>query len=191
MNIRESGMPVQERWEAFFNPLTVLSELGIDNNCRKIIDFGCGYGTFAIPAAQISHGIVYAIDIDDEFIAECMRRVEENGLKTVKCIQRDFVLEGVGLPANEADYAMLFNILHAEDPIAILKEAYRVLLPLGKVGIIHWNYDASTPRGPSMKIRPRPEQCQEWIKLAGFNLIKPHINIPPYHYGIVGQKPQN
>jgi len=62
MNIRESGMPVQERWEAFFNPLTVLSELGIDNNCRKIIDFGCGYGTFAIPAAQISHGIVYAID---------------------------------------------------------------------------------------------------------------------------------
>lgn len=179
-----------ERWEAFFNPLTVLSELGIDNKCRKIIDFGCGYGTFAIPAAQISHGIVYAIDIDDEFIAECMRRVKENGLKTVKCMQRDFVLEGVGLPANEANYAMLFNILHAEDPIAILKEAYRVLLPLGKVGIIHWNYDTSTPRGPSMKIRPRPEQCQEWIKLAGFNLIKPHINIPPYHYGIVGQKPQ-
>ena len=119
-----------------------------------------------------------------------MRRVEENGLKSVKCIRRDFVLEGTGLPADEADYAMLFNILHAEDPIAILKEAYRILCPLGKVGIIHWNYDASTPRGPSMKIRPRPEQCQEWIKLTGFNLIKPLINIPPYHYGIVGQKPQ-
>jgi ubiquinone/menaquinone biosynthesis C-methylase UbiE len=85
---------------------------------------------------------------------------------------------------------MLFNILHAENPVRILQEAYRVLSPLGKVGVIHWNFDPTTPRGPSMSIRPRPEQCQEWIKLAGFELTKPHINLPPYHYGLVGQKPQ-
>jgi ubiquinone/menaquinone biosynthesis C-methylase UbiE len=191
MSIRESGMPDQERWESFFNPITVLTELGIDSNCRKIIDFGCGFGTFAIPAAQISHGIVYAIDIDAQFIAECKHRAKEKGLRKVKCIQRDFILEGVNLPVNEVNFAMLFNILHAEDPVSILKEAYRVLSPLGKVGIIHWNYDASTPRGPSMEIRPRPEQCLEWMKSAGFVIQKPFINIPPYHYGIVGQKPQN
>jgi len=56
------------------------------------------------------------------------------------------------------------------------------------VGVIHWNYDPSTPRGPSMDIRPRPEQCQEWVQSAGFQLISPIIQLPPYHYGMVGQK---
>ena len=83
---------------------------------------------------------------------------------------------------------MLFNILHTEVPLALLQEAYRILEPMGKVGLIHWNYDPSTPRGPSMDIRPRPEQCQQWMKSAGFDLIKPLVDLPPYHYGILGQK---
>jgi ubiquinone/menaquinone biosynthesis C-methylase UbiE len=52
------------------------------------------------------------------------------------------------------DYAMLFNILHAEQPERLLREARRILAPHGLLGIIHWNYDPSTPRGPSMEIRP-------------------------------------
>ncbi len=28
------------------------------------------------------------------------------------------------------------------------------------------------------------------LKLAMFELVKPYINLPPYHYGIVGQKKQ-
>ena len=191
MNIREGGMPNQEMWESFFSPLATLQEMGLNGDCHKVVDFGCGYGTFSIPAAQITKGTVYAVDIDDGFIAECERKAKEAGLNTVICEQRDFILNGVGLSDNVIDYAILFNILHAENPVSILQEAYRVLLPLGKVGAIHWNYDPTTPRGPSMNIRPRPEQCQEWIKLAGFELVKPYINLPPYHYGIVGQKPQS
>lgn len=30
------------------------------------------------------------------------------------------------------------------------------LLPDGRLGIMHWNHDPATPRGPSMTIRPRP-----------------------------------
>jgi hypothetical protein len=39
-----------------------------------------------------------------------------------------------------------------------------------------------------MEIRPRPEQCQAWIQAAGFRLVQPLIQLPPYHYGMVGQK---
>lgn len=191
MIIRESGMPEQEQWESFFDPTSILLKLGIDQLSTKIVDFGCGYGTFTIPAAEISNGKVYAIDNNDQFIAECDRRSKAKAGINVICIKRDFVLNGVGLPDNEVNYAMLFNILHAEDPVLLLREAYRVLLPLGKVGIIHWNYDASTPRGPSMEIRPRPEQCLGWMITAGFKILEPYINIPPYHYGIVGQKPSD
>ena len=54
---------------------------------------------------------------------------------------------------------MPFNILHLEKPEVLLKEAKRILTKNGKVGIIHWNYGSKTPRGPSMDIRPNPEQC--------------------------------
>jgi hypothetical protein len=106
----------------------------------------------------------------------------------VLAIQRDFLAEGTGLPDRSCEYIMLFNILHADEPLKILSEATRILTAEGKVAVIHWNYDSTTPRGPSMEIRPRPEQCQQWIKTAGFELVKPLIDFPPYHYGILGQK---
>jgi hypothetical protein len=50
---------------------------------------------------------------------------------------------------------------------------------------MHWNYDPSTPRGPPMDIRPRPEQCAAWAECAGFRLEPPgRINFPPYHFGL-------
>jgi hypothetical protein len=60
-----------------------------------------------------------------------------------------------------------------------------VLQSGGILGVIHWNYDPSTPRGPDMSIRPRPEQCLHWAIEAGFRLLPPGIvDLPPYHYGM-------
>jgi hypothetical protein len=54
----------------------------------------------------------------------------------------------------------------------------------GRLGIMHWNYDSRTPRGPSMDIRPRPEQCRDWAERVGFRLaMAEKIDLPPYHYG--------
>jgi hypothetical protein len=89
------------------------------------------------------------------------------------------------------DYAMLFNILHAERPDVLLREARRALKPGGLLAITHWNYDPSTPRGPSMDVRPRPEQCRDWAIQAGFRLLDPGIiDLPPYHYGMALQQPE-
>jgi hypothetical protein len=54
----------------------------------------------------------------------------------------------------------------------------------GRLGIIHWNYDSKTPRGPLMDIRPKPEQCIEWAESVGFSNTVQH-DLKPYHYGIV------
>jgi ubiquinone/menaquinone biosynthesis C-methylase UbiE len=188
MKTRESGMPEEERWKSFFDPDFILNELGLDQNYQNVVDLGCGYGTFSIPAAQQIKGKVYAIDIDPMMVAACQAKVEKVGLSNIICQQRDFIADGTGLPDQSVDFVMLFNILHAENPVDLIKETFRILVPGGKVGVIHWNYDPTTPRGPSMTIRPHPEQCQAWVKGAGFDLLKPLIDLPPYHYGMTGLK---
>jgi ubiquinone/menaquinone biosynthesis C-methylase UbiE len=179
-------MPEEPVWRGFFEPHTILQRLGLTPGCGEILDFGCGYGTFAIPAARITSGIVHALDIEPEMVSITRRKAEEAGLTNLHVQQRDFVADGSGLPEGSIDYAMLFNLLHAEERMSLLREAWRVLKVGGQLAIIHWNYDATTPRGPTMSIRPRPEDCRAWAEQVGFELLPPgQINLPPYHYGFV------
>ncbi|GMW03146.1 MAG: hypothetical protein AMXMBFR84_42810 [Candidatus Hydrogenedentota bacterium] len=188
MKTRESGMPEEETWRSFFDPEAILDTLRLDNHVKKAVDFGCGYGTFALPAARRIQGTLYGLDIESSMLEECGRRAREAGVDNLQLHLRDFVQEGTGIEADSIDYVMLFNILHAEKPLLLLREAWRILRPQGRVGVIHWNYDATTPRGPSMEIRPRPEDCQRWIEEAGFDVEKGVVDLPPYHYGLIGRK---
>lgn len=188
MKARESGMPDEQMWDQFFDPDFILKTLGIQNLTGKIVDLGCGYGTFSIPAAQMNPGMVYALDIENEMIVTTQEKARKAGLKNVHAVQRDFMTFGTGLLDDGCEYVMLFNILHAEDPLKILAEARRILQPGGRVGVIHWNHDATTPRGPSLEIRPKPERCISWLLEAGFRTDGRVMELPPYHYGLVGEK---
>jgi len=188
MKVRDSGMPEEAYWESLFDIGLILSELGIDENINDLAEFGSGYGTFSLPAAKIIKGKLYAFDIDPAMTERLCLRAEEENMSNIKIIERDFVKENTNLQDNSADYAMMFNILHAEDPLRLLKEAQRILKPGGKIGVIHWIHSQSTPRGPSLKIRPRPEQCLEWLDMVGFAPESGIISLPPYHYGITGIK---
>jgi SAM-dependent methyltransferase len=189
MKTRESGMPDEATWVGFFDPPAVLARLGLTNACRDVVEFGCGYGTFTIPAARIVRGTVHAFDIEAEMVEHTVRKAESAGLSNVRVEQKDFMVDGTGLPDASTDYVMLFNILHCEQPHLLLGEARRLLVSGGLLGIIHWNYDPTTPRGPSMGIRPRPEQCRLWAEEVGLRLQGPPLlDLPPYHYGIVYRK---
>jgi ubiquinone/menaquinone biosynthesis C-methylase UbiE len=188
MKIRESGMPEEKYWENFFDVKNIFSRLQLDNQIYDAIEFGSGYGTFTIPAAKIIKGKIHAYDIDEAMISRLCQRVNEENLSNIIIHKNDFVKERTMLENNSIDYAMLFNILHAENPVELLNEAFRILKPEGRIGIIHWIYSSETPRGPSIDIRPKPEQCIEWLKTAGFKLNSGVISLPPYHYGLVGIK---
>lgn len=184
MKVRESGMPEKDMWEGFFDPAKVLRIMKFDESIADVVEFGCGYGTFTIPAARIIKGKIYAIDIDSNMVAMTQKAAQKGKLNNIKPIIKDFVEEGTGLDDESMDYVMLFNILHFENPQRLLREAWRNLRYGGMIGIIHWNYDPQTPRGPSMDIRPKPEDCIEWAEKIGFsNSVK--YDLKPYHYGIV------
>jgi len=184
MKIRESGMPDKYMWEGFFDPAKVINTLGINSQTGDLAEFGCGYGTFTIPTAKIIKGKIYALDLEPDMIRLTAEEAKKQGLNNVEVVKRDFMADGSGLSDESVDYVMLFNILHLEKPTVLIDEAKRILREGGKLGIIHWNYDSKTPRGPSMDIRPKPEDCIKWAENAGFSgAIR--YDLKPYHYGIV------
>ncbi len=180
-------MPKEKEWTDFFDPTQILHLLGLNSSVVDAADFGCGYGTFTMPAAKIIRGKIYAFDIEPALIKEIEQKTKELNLNNVEAILRDFVAEGSGLKDLSVDHVMLFNILHAEKPENLLKEAYRILRVGGRLGIIHWNYDATTPRGPPMAIRPKPEQCRKWAESVDFSFEK-QLDLKPYHYALVMRK---
>lgn len=186
MKTRDSGMPEESMWASFFDPPAVLDKLGLTGDLGDVVEFGCGYGTFTLAAARRTRGRVFALDIEAQMVEATRRKAEAEGLRNVVVSLRDFVAEGTGLADGSVQSALLFNILHAEQPLVLLREAVRVLQPGGTLAIMHWNYDPATPRGPSMDIRPRPWQCHAWAMEAELQPIGPErIELPPYHYGML------
>lgn len=190
MKFRESGMPEVEQWSSFFNPEKVLGALEVTNQITNLIDIGCGYGTFTIPASKIISGEAIGIDIDNEAIEIVKRQMIIENISNIKILNgdvaniefTDFLKKHYG----PVDYICLFNILHCEDPIPLLQKSFELLKADGLMGVTHWIQEA-TPRGPSMSIRPAPHQIIHWCQSVGFQLMK-EVHLPPYHFGQVYRK---
>lgn len=188
MRVRESGMPAEDIWEAFFDAGAILDRLGVDVTVRDLVEFGCGYGTFTTAAARRVSGRVYCNDIDPSMLAFATRKAVDAGLHNIHFELRDFMADGTGLADDSMDYGMLFNILHVDNPVQLFAEAHRNLVAGGRLGVIHWIHDPNTPRGPPLDIRPTPAQCIRWAHEAGFRPTRDVIELPPYHYGLVFEK---
>jgi SAM-dependent methyltransferase len=169
-------MPGESYWESLFDVPLILSRLGM-NRFDDVAELGCGYGTFTIPIARAIGGTLYTFDVDPDMIARTKERAA--GLRVI-CEQRDVMESGFG---GQVDAVLLFNILHCEQPTKLLCHAADALRLGGQVLVIHWGY-RDTPRGPSLDIRPRPEQIIQWSREAGLVPMGNVIDLPPWHYGL-------
>jgi SAM-dependent methyltransferase len=181
MKLRDSGMPDEAYWESLFDVPVVLARLGIGGTLGDVVELGCGYGTFSIPVAQAIGGTLYTFDVDPVMIARATERAAGLSEGKLICQLRDVMDHGFGVTG--VDAALLFNILHCDEPVKLLAHAADAVRPGGHVLVIHWRY-GETPRGPSLDIRPRPEQIATWAQQTGRLEPEGHaIDLPPWHYG--------
>lgn len=184
MKVRDSGMPERDYWEGLFEVPVILDRLGIDRPINLAVEVGCGYGTFTVPVAAKIWGMLHAFDIEPAMIAATQARLHAVGVGNVRLSLRDVIADGFDLAAGSVDAVLLFNILHAESPTALLRASAELLSPHGRVLVIHWRSDVPTPRGPDLSIRPQPEQIADWAGAAGLR-PEPSQLLPPWHFGLV------
>jgi ubiquinone/menaquinone biosynthesis C-methylase UbiE len=97
-----------------------------------VADYGCGPGSFTMPAAQIvgDGGRVYAIDIHPLAISSVRERAAKKGLRNVEAIPvRGY---DTGIEASSIDRVLLIDTIHRiEDLDALFREIRRILKPDG------------------------------------------------------------
>ena len=124
--------------------LGVLRQVGIKRG-QTVLDFGCGSGTYAIPAAKIvgDEGRVYALDKDKEALDELMQKAESAGLKNIERMDTSGELK-IELTDESVDVVLLFDVFHsfyfpqADDRRGLLSEIRRVMKPSAFLAISVW-----------------------------------------------------
>ena len=110
----------------------ILQKAGIKRG-RIVLDFGCGSGTYTIPAAKIvgEKGKVYALDKDKKVLSELMQKAESAGLRNLRRIDTSGELK-IPLADESVDIVLLYDVFHSyyfsqvADRKRLLEEVYRV-----------------------------------------------------------------
>ena len=111
-------------------PLEKVREAGIQPGVH-VLDYGCGPGSFAIAAAELTGetGKVYAVDIHPLALESVQKRAAKKGLNNIETIQSDCK---TGLKTDTVDVVLLYDILHVlTEPENVLEELHRILKPTG------------------------------------------------------------
>jgi ubiquinone/menaquinone biosynthesis C-methylase UbiE len=94
----------------------------------SVVDYGCGPGSFTIPAAALAgpEGKVFAVDIHPLAIRSVEDKARRKGLQNVEAI----LVKGydTGIQDSSIDRVLLIDTIHLiEDPEALFREIHRVL----------------------------------------------------------------
>jgi len=149
--------------------LEVLQQIGISRG-QTVLDFGCGYGTYTIPAAKIvgEQGRVYALDKDKEALNGLMQKGESAGLKNIERMATLGELE-IELADESVDVVLLFDVFHSfyfpqvEDRRRLLGEIYRIMKLSAFLSISVWPNLIEPETEDEIKnanFRPEKEVCE-------------------------------
>ena len=155
----------------------VLRRVGVEAG-HSVLDFGCGSGTYAIPAAHLvggneGAGKVYAVDKawwgmwPGEGLAKLAQRVEAEHIQNIRIMKTSGKLR-IDLDDASVDVALLHDVVHSYyfslDQIqTVVQEISRVLRTTGFLSLYPGDPQLS---GDIIQLR----KIEEAIEQAGFRL---------------------
>ena len=121
--------------------LEVLERTGL-NKRQIVLDFGCGSGTYTLPAAKIvgKQGRVYALDRDTQALDELMQKAESTGLRNITRMDTSGEVR-IELRDESVDVVLLFDVFHSyyfpqtDDRRNLLNEIHRIMKPSAFISV--------------------------------------------------------
>lgn len=120
--------------DIFLPRKNILAEVGIKSGF-SILDYGCGSGSYTIPAAQLvgESGKVYSLDIHPLAVQQVQKVVAKKRLTNIETILSDCA---TALSDESIDIVLLYDTLHGlSEPDKVLAELHRVLKPNGFLSV--------------------------------------------------------
>ncbi len=149
------------------------------NSTVADIGAGTGYYTFRI-AAKIPAGKVYAVDVQDEMVAQLQSKKKATHASNVVVIKGSET--STNLPANSVDLAIMVDVYHElEYPHEVLQSLYKALKPNGKLLLLEYRKeDPSIPIKELHKLSV--QQSNKELAANGFVLYQRKEFLPIQHY---------
>lgn len=157
----------------------LLRNMNIDTN-DTIADIGAGSGYHVFKMAPMAqNGLVYAIDIQDEMLAELQKQKERSTNKNIALVKGSE--KNINLPENSVDKVLLVDVYHEFSyPIEIITSINKALRPNGKLFLIE--YRGEDDKVPIKKAHKMTEvQAVKEMKAAGLKLEQNIGNLPWQH----------
>ena len=112
------------------------------NEGQIIVDFGCGYGTYTIPAAKMvgEKGKVYALDKNKKALDKVMKKAEAQGLKNIERLDTSGELK-IPLEDESVNVVFLYDVFNeyyfpsTGARRELLEEIRRILKPNGILSV--------------------------------------------------------
>jgi 2-polyprenyl-3-methyl-5-hydroxy-6-metoxy-1,4-benzoquinol methylase len=147
---------------------------------ERVVDLGCGWGTFSFAVAALGPEVV-GVDFSEKSIAFCLGRLAREpraNLRFVCAEAADTRLEAASWDLVLA--ADLFEHLYPEDSARVVGEAYRLLRPGGRFAVwtphrghileILKNHDVLLKRDPSHVDYKSMARMKDLMRDAGFDI---------------------
>ena len=155
-----------------------LAELRLVETLRRIgmredsvvADIGTGSGIFALAAASLTRGTVYALDIRADMLEIVARKTGQAGAGNVQGVL--VTEQGFGLPPGTVDIALMCTVLHEiADKTCFLADAAALLKPSGRLAVIEF-HKRETPMGPPIPRRLGQPELMEAASAVHLSLAE-------------------
>ena len=175
---------------SFLNPARIIDSLGIEEGW-KVAEFVSGTGFFSIAFAQKvgRDGKIYAVDVQKDTLEALKAKARLEGVYNLECIWADLERPGASkIAEGSLDFVAIPNMLfQSEKKPEILKEAWRILKPAGRVAVIDWIPEKAI-FGKRMGWLVGAAEMQKLCEKAGFTFLQNVDTGSPYHYGLLFTK---
>jgi ubiquinone/menaquinone biosynthesis C-methylase UbiE len=170
--------------EELLKPEKIIELLDIPDS-SIVCDFGCGSNGWTIPLAKaVPHGMVYAVDVIDDYLGLLESNLKRKKVDNVKILLSD-IEKDVKIGDKEIDLLVVANLLHqVDDPDSVMKEGARILKDGGQVVIVDWKKD--NPFDISDRVVDF-DKLKESILKIGFKIEK-ELDAGAYHRCLIIKK---